>query len=93
MRSILVLIVVMVVSGCTYSPKKVTVYDEECDITVKQMKLESKQIESLTACESDNCYASALGAGVLSAGSVIVSGSIVVTANIVYWFEKQAQCQ
>ena len=93
MKTILSLIIALIVSGCIYTPKKVIIYDEMCDIEVKHMKLESNQIKSLTACENENCYASILGAGVLSAGSVIISGSIVVTANVVYWFEKQVQCQ
>lgn len=92
MKLVFFLVFSVIISGCIYTPKKVTIYDEKCDITVKHMKLESKQIESLTACENENCYASVLGAGVLSAGSVIISGSIVITSNIAYWFEKQAQC-
>ena len=93
MKNLLVISALIAVTGCVYTPKTVSVYDEECDIVVKEMRLESHQIESLTACESDNCYASVLGAGFLSAGSAIVSGSIVITANIAYWFEKQAQCE
>lgn len=92
MKNILVLGIVLLVSSCVYTPKRVSVYDEECHIMVKHMELEPTQVISLTGCKNEQCYANILGAGAISAGSVIISGSIVITANLVYWFEKQSQC-
>ena len=92
MKNILFLSIVLLVSSCVYTPKEVVVYDEKCDIVVKHLMLEPKQVISLTNCENEQCYASILGTGIVSAGSIIISGSIVVTANVAYWFEKQAQC-
>lgn len=91
-KKALIMIVTFLLVGCAYTPKLVTVYDEECKIEVKQMELEEKNIMLLSACTNEGCIASILGAGLLSAGSVIVSGSIVVTANVVYWLEKKSQC-
>jgi hypothetical protein len=93
MKYFLIGIAILSIVGCVYTPKIVTVYDEECNVEVRQMELESKQIAALTACENDKCAASILGAVMYSMGSVIVSGSIVVTSNVVYWFEKQNRCK
>jgi hypothetical protein len=87
-----VCITAILISGCIYTPKLVTVYDEECDIEIKHMELEENQLEALTSCTNEDCFAAILGVGVFSAGSEIISGSIVVTANIVYWLEKQSRC-
>ncbi len=93
MKLIATFILTLILAGCVYTPKKVSIYDEKCEIVVNHMELEKKQILSLSKCEDESCYSSILGAGLTSAGSVIISGTIVVSANVAYWFEKQAQCK
>jgi len=82
-------------SSCVYYPKKIEYYDAQCDITVKKLVLETKEMQD--ACSSKNSNDSSRAAclvGVisLSALSAIISGSLVVVGNTAYWLEKEGKC-
>ena len=90
---IAVVIAVLFLIGCVFTPRLITVYDEKCKIEVKHMVLEASEIQILSGCTNEHCIHTILAAGVISAGSAIISGSIVITSNIVYWLEKPKQCK
>jgi hypothetical protein len=92
MKKYLTLLCCLLITSCVYTPHLITVYDQECRIKMNHMELKSHEVISLNQCSNEECIAGVLGASVISAGSAIISGSIVVSANLVYWFEKQAKC-
>lgn len=79
-------------SACIYLPRTTEVYDSDCRIQSKQMKLEPLQIASFGQCAGSGCGALLVVAGATAAASAVVSGSIVVVGNVAYWFEKQGRC-
>ena len=82
----------VILSGCIYLPRTTTVYDENCRIEAKKMRLEMAQIGSFGRCSGQGCAELLVAAGAVAAATAVVSGSIVVTGNIVYGFEKQGRC-
>ena len=83
---------VVLVTGCVYLPRTTTVYDEQCRIEAKHMKLEMAQIGALGHCQGRGCAELLVAIGAVAAASAVVSGSIVVAGNVAYWFEKQGRC-
>jgi hypothetical protein len=84
-------VVTLLLSSCVFVPKKVDLYDSQCETAWKQMELESVQIAAFGHCHSD-CASALVVVGAVAAASVVVSGSIVVVGNVVYWLEKQGRC-
>jgi hypothetical protein len=80
-------------AACVYVPRTTQVYDFECRTMANHMVLEGGQVAAIAHCENQGCIALIVGAGVVTAATVIVSGSIVVVGNIAYWFERKARCQ
>jgi len=94
-RTIAIIALSLFISGCVYYPRKIEYYDAQCDITVKKLVLETKEMKDACASpdssdpEGKTCLA---GIASLSAMSAIVSGSIVVVGSTVYWLEKEGRC-
>lgn len=85
---------IFLTTSCVYLPKTVTKYDEKCQITVKHMELQGESILfNAATCQNEGCLALLVAAGFVSAASVVVSGSVVIAGNMIYWYEKQGQCQ
>lgn len=80
-------------AACVYVPRTTQVYDSECRVMANHMILEGGQVAAIQHCENQGCVALIVGAGVVTAATVIVSGSIVVVGNIAYWLERKARCQ
>jgi len=78
--------------GCIYLPSTTTIYDQNCGILAKQMRMELAQLGGFGRCSGQGCAELLVAAGAVAAASAVVTGSIVVTGNIVYWFEKQGRC-
>ena len=78
--------------ACVVVPRTTTVYDEDCRIHMRQMVLDVEQVGFFGGCVNQGCVALLVGAGVVTAATAVVSGSIAVAGNIVYWFERQGQC-
>lgn len=78
--------------ACIYVPITKEVYDADCRIVSKQMELQPVQIAAINHCSHNDCVAILAAATATAAASAVVSGSIVVVGNVVYWFEKQGQC-
>lgn len=79
-------------AACIYLPQATTVYDADCHIYARQLRLQLAQVGGFAGCRGDGCVALLVAAGAVSAASAVVSGSIVVAGNVVYWFEKQGRC-
>jgi hypothetical protein len=92
MRHLLLALAVAALSACVYVPRTTEVYDADCRIQSKQMKLEPVQIASLGQCVGSGCGALLVVVGATAAASAVVSGSIVVAGNVAYWLEKQGRC-
>lgn len=78
--------------ACIYVPVTKETYDADCRIASKHMELEPVQIAAINHCRHDECVAILAAASATAAASAVISGSIVVAGNVVYWFEKQGQC-
>lgn len=94
-KMLMMIVLCIFISGCVFYPKKIEHYDADCDITFRQLELESKEMKDACAKpRSDDPYGNACLMGVIgmSALSAIVSGSLVVAGNTVYWLEKEGRC-
>ncbi len=78
--------------GCVVVPVTTQVYDPDCRIMTRHMELQSVQVAAMGSCRGDECAAMLAFIGATAAASAVVSGSIVIVGNVVYWFEKQGQC-
>jgi len=78
--------------GCAY-PRTIHVYDEECQITARQMVLDVADVNTISSCSGNHCVVQLVGQAALLAASTVISGSIVVTGNVVYWLEKKRDCR
>ena len=76
-------------AGCVFVPRTVQVYDEDCQITSRQMVLDVQQIGTLGHCHNEGCAAALVAIGAVAAVTAVVSGSVVLVGNVVYWIEKQ----
>lgn len=94
MKFSLIFITMFTLIGCVFMPKKVTYYDQECQINMNKMELVSSEmkLKGLGECKNEACIINLILPGIVTAGTAVVSGSIVVTANTIYWLEKQVQC-
>jgi len=80
--------------GCAY-PRTIHVYDEECQITARQMVLDTTEvINAGRGCTVlERCAGQVVVEAALLTASTVISGSIVVTGNVVYWLEKKRDCR
>lgn len=91
--SCLALSVGALLSACVYVPRTTLVYDHECKVMAKHLVLEGGQVAAIQRCENQGCVALIVGAGVVTAATIIVSGSIVVVGNLAHWLERKSRCQ
>ena len=91
-RTALVVALAIALSACIVVPRTTQVYDEACQLQVRQMTLEAQQIAAFRGCANDGCLVLLAAAGVVSAASAVISGSIAIVGNIVYWAERQGRC-
>jgi hypothetical protein len=83
----------LLLQGCVL-PRTVATYDPDCQVVVKKMVLDVAQVNLMSSgCTSARCTEQLVIAGVVLATSAVVSGSIVLVGNVVYWMEKQRDCQ
>jgi hypothetical protein len=76
--------------GCVFLPRTETVYDQKCDVHVRQLTLEARALGQFPgSCSGKDCGYLLVALGVIAAGSAVISGSIVVVGNAVYWAERQ----
>ncbi|WP_157497629.1 hypothetical protein [Gilvimarinus chinensis] len=74
-------------------PKTIHVYDAECNIQVRKAVLDTSQVKQTLSCTNDECVDDLIASSIVGAGSVIVAGSIVMVSNVVYWIEREQECQ
>lgn len=80
-------------AACVVVPATTTRYDAACETTSRRVTLEPVQVGVFFGCQSRDCAALLVAAGVAALASAVVSGSIAVVGNVVYWLEEQGQCQ
>ena len=85
-------LLLLALQGCIVVPQTRAVYDPNCQMLTRQITLETTVVGGFQRCVGDGCVAMLVAAGAITATSVVVSGSIAVVGNVVFWFEKQAQC-
>jgi hypothetical protein len=82
----------LLLSACIVVPRTEVVFDDECRLQRRQMVLDVHQIGAFGGCANEGCVLLLVGAGVVVAGSAVVSGSIALVGNVVYWLERRGQC-
>jgi len=87
-----VLAAAAVLGGCIIVPQTQTVYDPDCRVMTRQVTLEAAVIGGFVNCSGDGCAAMLATMGFVTAASAVVSGSIALVGNVVYWIERQGQC-
>ncbi len=95
----LVVFSLILLTGCTYKPKMIRYYDQDCGVMSKHLVLEKGQLQVLARgeqCEDEDCarmaLAHALGSAFSGPITAIIAGSIVVAGNTVYWLQRQMTC-
>ena len=83
---------VTLLTACVFVPRTVHVYDEDCQISYRQMVMSVEQIGGIGRCHNESCAAALVALGAVATVSAVVSGSVVIVGNVVYWFEKRNQC-
>ena len=79
--------------ACVYLPRTIQVFDPQCRVASNHMVLQEVQVAAIQHCANEGCIALIVGAGIVTAASVIISGTIVVAGNMAYWLERELQCQ
>lgn len=92
-RRLLALGLLALLQACMVVPRTTQVFDPECQVVANHMVLEQVQLAAIQQCANQGCVALIVGAGVITAASLVISGTIVIAGNIAYWFEKQSQCR
>lgn len=92
-RRLLGLGLLALLQACMVLPRTTQVFDPECQVYSNHMVLEAVQVAAIQQCANQGCVALIVGAGIVSAASVVISGTIVIAGNVAYWFEKQSQCR
>ena len=81
--------------GCAY-PRTIRVYDEDCQVTAREMVLDVTDSNFDPKCGTDtknDCIAQLVGHVSVLAASTVISGSIVIAGSVVFWLEKRANCK
>jgi len=97
MKPFLFLSASLLLQSCIVVPRTEVIYDPQCQIRFKQMRLDTKVFKQnagqAMSCQNNaSCLAQLAVLGGVSAASMVISGSIVVVGNTVYWLEKQGRC-
>lgn len=84
---------ILLLTSCAVQPKKVMVYDEECDVMSQKLVLDydSNKLFQVRRCTNEQCVAEVLTTISALTVETLVSGSVV--GNAVYWFQKQGACR
>lgn len=92
-RALFAPVLAAALAGCIYVPVSHEVYDAQCDIVAREMRLDVQQVAGFGGgCTNQGCAALLAAMGAVTAASAVVSGSIVLAGNVVYWFEKRGRC-
>ena len=83
---------VLALQACVVVPQTREVYDADCRVMRKEVRLETAVVGRMQACQGDGCVAVLVATGVVTAATAVVSGSIALIGNVAYWFERQGQC-
>ena len=101
MKPFLLFFASLLLQSCIVVPRTEVIYDPQCQIRFKQMRLDTKVFKQnagqgpgqAMSCQNNaSCLAQLAVLGGVSAASMVISGSIVVVGNTVYWLEKQGRC-
>ncbi len=92
-QRLLALGLLAMLQACVVVPRTTQAFDAECQVVANQMVLEEFQIAAIQQCANQGCIALIVGAGIVTAASLLVSGTIVIAGNIAYWLEKQSLCR
>jgi hypothetical protein len=82
----------LLLCSCVIVPRTTEIYNSDCKFIAKQSELKPVYVAALGGCKDEQCAGLLVFAGAVTAASAVISGSIVVIENIVYWLEKQKQC-
>jgi len=82
----------LLISGCIYYPKRVEVYDSDCNIKTRKLTLGVIGSNSVPNCTGGNAGACLAAIAAVGPVTAVVSGSIVVIGNTLYYMEKEGRC-
>jgi hypothetical protein len=89
---VFLMVAAALLQGCVFLPRSTSVYDEKCELHVRQMTLEAHVGQFPGSCNGKECGYVLVALGLIAAGSAVVSGSIVVAGNAIYWAERYGRC-
>jgi hypothetical protein len=85
--------VLLALQACVVVPQTNLVYDPECRVVTRRMTLQAAVIGSFRSCNGDGCAVMLAATGAVAAASLVISGSIALVGNVVYWLQRQGECQ
>jgi hypothetical protein len=83
----------LLLQACVFLPVTHSRYDHQCRTVAREMTLEAVQFGYIAGCNQHSCGVLLAAAGITAAASAVVSGSVMIIGNVVYWIERQGQCQ
>jgi hypothetical protein len=86
------LLLALAVPACVVVPQTREVYDAECRMMKKEVRLETAVVGRFQGCQGDGCVAILVATGAVTAATAVVSGSLALIGNVAYWFESQGRC-
>jgi hypothetical protein len=90
--ALLTVVLPLALQACVVVPQTREVYDAECRMMKKEVRLETAVVGRFQACQGDGCVALLVATGAVTAATAVVSGSIALIGNVAYWFERQGRC-
>ena len=89
MKLFILSVACIILSNCAFYPKKVELYDQDCNLKYKQLELKSSTRDIISGqCNNEGCIANLLTIPI----QALIAGSIVIVGNTIFWLEKEAHC-
>jgi hypothetical protein len=85
-------LLILALQACVVVPQTREVYDPECRMMKKEVRLETEVVGQMKSCQGDGCVAILVATGAVTAATAVVSGSLALMGNVAYWFERQGKC-
>lgn len=85
----------LLLGGCVVKPAQLTRYDADCQVHRRLMLAKTEPHHALQrTCERQpfNCPLALVAAGIVTAGTTVMTGTVVVAGNVMSWMEQAQGC-
>jgi hypothetical protein len=89
------LLAATLLAGCVVKPAQLTRYDADCQVHRRLVLARTEPHHALQrTCERQpfNCPLALVAAGIVTAGTTVMTGTVVVAGNVMSWVEQAQGC-